>query len=220
MTCNFRIVPNKDFAVRLTNDKIYISVTNRTSLTEKCLDKNAVVKTTIEGPNIILIEPGCRIQTSNFIFKRNKNIMSEDATPVLIQTEAAELWKIITKNPEDEEITKLLDEMMQDKHTGFKIVDVLHKFNLRKIHKTSKINRSVTLTTSAIVVVLSVAFIFYLCKNCKSSQHESFRPRMNIRFSDLVNECYDADIEQQPKEPSAVATNTVKTKKKAAAKPH
>ena len=28
MTCNFRIVPNKDFAVRLTNDKIYISVTN------------------------------------------------------------------------------------------------------------------------------------------------------------------------------------------------
>ena len=43
---------------------------------------------------------------------------------------------------------------------------------------------------------------------------------MNIRFSDLMNECYDADIEQQPKEPSAVATNTVKTKKKAAAKPH
>ena len=159
MTCNFRIVPNKDFAVRLTNDKIYISVTNRTGLTKKCLGKSAVIKTTIEGPNIIFIEPGCRIRTSTFIFKRNKNIISKNATPVLIQTEAAELWKIISKNPEEEEVTKLLDEMMQDKHTGFKIVDVLQKFNLRKIRKTSKITRSVTLTTSAIVVVLSVVMM-------------------------------------------------------------
>ena len=220
MTCNFRIVPNKDFAVRLTNDKIYISVTNRTGLTEKCLGKSAVTKTTIEGPNIIIIEPGCRIQTSNFIFKRNKNLLSEDATPVLNPTEASELWKIITNNPEDEEVTELLDEMMQDKQTGFKIVDVMQKFNLRKIHKTSKITRSVTLTTSAIVIVLSVALIFSLCKNCKNSQHESFRPRMNMKFSDLVNETYDEDIEQQPKETTAVATNAVKTKKKAVAKPH
>ena len=116
-TCNFRIVPNKDFAVRLTNDKIYISVANKTGLTEKCLGKSAVTKTTIEGPNIILIKPGCRIQTSNFIFKRNRNIISEDATPVLIQTQASELWKIIPKNPEYDEVTKLLDEMMQEKHT-------------------------------------------------------------------------------------------------------
>ena len=109
---------------------------------------------------------------------------------------------------------------MQDKHTGFKIVDVLQKFNLRKIHKTSKITRSVTLTTSAIVVVLSVAFIFYLYRNCKNSQHESFRPRMNVRFSDLVNESYDADIEQQPEESIAVATRvTTKTKKKSSSKP-
>ena len=43
---------------------------------------------------------------------------------------------------------------------------------------------------------------------------------MNIKFSDLVNESYDADIEQQPKETSAIATNAVKRKKKAVAKPH
>jgi len=43
---------------------------------------------------------------------------------------------------------------------------------------------------------------------------------MNVRFSDLVNESYDADIKQQPKETSAVATNAVKTKKKAVSKPH
>ena len=160
MTCNLRIVPNKNFPIRLTNQKIYISVTNRTGLTEKCLGKSAVIKTTIEGPNIILIEPGYRIQTSNFIFKRNKNIISEDATPVLIQTDASELWKIITNNPEDEEVTKLLEEMMQDKPKGFKIIDVMQKFNLRKIHKTSKVTRSVTWNTSAIVVILSVTFIF------------------------------------------------------------
>ena len=114
----------------------------------------------------------------------------------------------------------MLDEMMQEKHTGFKIVDVLQKFNLRKIHKTSKVTRSVTWTTSAIVVVLSVTFIFYLCRNYKKSQHESFRPRMNIKLADSKNESYDADIEQQPEEPIAVATKvTTKTKKKTSSKP-
>ena len=43
---------------------------------------------------------------------------------------------------------------------------------------------------------------------------------MNMKFSDLVNESYDEDIEQQPKETTIVATSSVKTKKKAVAKPH
>ena len=43
---------------------------------------------------------------------------------------------------------------------------------------------------------------------------------MNIKFSDLVNESYDADIEQQPEEPVAAATKvTTKTKKKSSSKP-
>ena len=43
---------------------------------------------------------------------------------------------------------------------------------------------------------------------------ESFRPRMNMRFSNVVNERYDTDLERQPKEPIAVATKvTIKTKK-------
>ena len=41
---------------------------------------------------------------------------------------------------------------------------------------------------------------------------------MNMKFSDLVNESYDEDIEQQSKETTAVATNTVKPKKKTASK--
>ena len=138
----------------------------------------------------------------------------------MIQTQASELWKIITENPEDEEVTKLLDEMMKDKQIEFKIVDVLQKFNLQKIHKTSKVTRSVTWTTSAIVVVLSITFILYLCRNCKKFQHERFSPRMNMKFSDMVNESYDVDIEQQPEEPIAVASKvTTKTKKKSSSKP-
>ena len=114
----------------------------------------------------------------------------------------------------------MLDEMMKEKHTGFKIVDVLQKFHLEKLHKTSKVTRSVTWTTSAIVIILSIAFIFYLHRNCKKSQHESIRPRMNIKFSDLVNDSYDADLERQPEEPIAVATKlTTKTKKKTVSKP-
>ena len=126
----------------------------------------------------------------------------------------------ITEIPEDEDVTELLDEMMQEKHTGFKIFDVLQKFNLRKIYKTSKVTTVVAWTTSAIVVVLSVTFIFHLFRNCKNSQLDSFRPRMNIKLSDLVNESYDVDIEQQPEESIAVATNvTTKTKKKSSSRP-
>ena len=87
---------------------------------------------TIEGPNIILIEPGCRIQTSNFIFERNKNIISEDTIPIFIQTQASELWKKIMETPEDEEVTMLLDEMMKEKNRGFKIADFFAKVSSGK----------------------------------------------------------------------------------------
>ena len=43
---------------------------------------------------------------------------------------------------------------------------------------------------------------------------------MNVRFSDLVNESYDIELEKQPKETGAVATNAIKTKKKAVGKLH
>ena len=214
MTCNFRIIPNKDFAVRLTNEKIYISTANRTVLTEKCIGETAVTKVTVEGPNIIYIEPGCRIQTSNFIFKRNKNIISEETTPVMIQTQTSELWKIISENPEDEEVNNLLDDLMKTKHTGFKIVDVLQKFHLRKLHKSSKITKSVTWTTSTIVLVLLGILILYTCKRYKKSQHQNFRPRTNVRFSDLVNESYEIELEKRQKETDAAATNAAKPKKK------
>ena len=218
MTCNFKIIPNKEFAVRLTNEKIYISAANRTVLTEKCIGETAVTKVAVEGPNIIYIEPGCRIQTSNFIFKRNKNIISEETTPVMIQTQASELWKIISENPEDDEVNNLLDDLMKTKHTGFKIVDVLQKFHLRKLHKSSKITKSVTWTTSTIVLVLLGILILYSCKRYKKSQHQNFRPRTNVRFSDLVNESYEIELEKRPKENDAAATNAAKPKKKTVSK--
>ena len=41
---------------------------------------------------------------------------------------------------------------------------------------------------------------------------------MNVRFSDLVNESYDIELEKQPKETGAAATNAVKPKKKTVSK--
>lgn len=42
LTCNFRVMPNKDIVIRLNNNKIYISFANKTVLTEICLGKTAV----------------------------------------------------------------------------------------------------------------------------------------------------------------------------------
>ena len=136
----------------------------------------------------------------------------------MIQTQASELWKISTENPEDEQVNNFLDDLMEEKHTGFEIVDVLQKFHLRKLHKTSKITKSVTWTTSTIVLVLLAILILYSCKRYKKSQHQNFRPRMNVRFSDLVNESYVIELEKQPKETGAEATNAVKPKMKTVSK--
>ena len=38
LTRNFRVIPNKDFAVQLTNDKIYISLANKIVLTKNVLE--------------------------------------------------------------------------------------------------------------------------------------------------------------------------------------
>ena len=103
---------------------------------------------------------------------------------------------------------------MKTKHTGFKIVDVLQKFHLRKLHKSSKITKSVTWTTSTIVLVLLGILILYSCKRYKKSQHQNFRLRMNVRFSDLVNESYEIELEKRQKETDAAATNAAKPKKK------
>ena len=103
------MLPSKDFAVRINNEQIYVYFPNKTVLTQKCIGDAIVTKLVAYGLNIINVAPGCRIQSTNYIFKRNKNIVSEELKPVLIQTPSDELWAIITEISENEQIKDVLD---------------------------------------------------------------------------------------------------------------
>ena len=83
-SCTYMIRHPKDFAVRLKNGKVYIYAPNKTILTEKCLDESASNKIEIEGANILPIKAGCRVQSSGYIFKRNKEIFSKNINPIII----------------------------------------------------------------------------------------------------------------------------------------
>lgn len=53
LTCKYRVLQTQDFAVRLTNEKVYVSFKNKTILTKKCIDEDYVAKLNVNGQNII-----------------------------------------------------------------------------------------------------------------------------------------------------------------------
>ena len=148
-----------------------------------------------------------------FHFQTKWNIISEEIASVLIQTQASELWKIISENLEDEEVKDLLDEMMNQIHTWFKIVDVLQEFYLKKLHKHPK------LPELSLGQLQQLLWFWWLRQFCILTENVrslimSAPPRMNVKFTDLLNNSYEAALERKPKEPIAVATKiTTKTKK-------
>ena len=86
------------------------------------------------------------------------------------------------------------------------IVDIQQKFKLKKLHKKSRETRSITCTTTGIVAILVAALILFLYR--KSSNHRNEHvinktiPRINVRFTDLLSERIEADLEQQTNDPS------------------
>ena len=61
---------------KLINEKLYASFRNKTAFTKTGIHEDTVAKLNVNGPNIIENDPGCRIYSTNFIFKRNRNIKS------------------------------------------------------------------------------------------------------------------------------------------------
>ena len=217
-SCKYQVLPSKDFAVRINNEQIYVSFTNKTVLTQKCIGDATVTKLAAYGPNIINVAPGCRIQSTNYIFKRNKNIISEELKPVLIQTPSDELWTIITGNSENEQIKDVLDEMMEKQENGINMVDIEQKFSLRTLHRKSKITRAVTWTSTSVLVVLTFVMVGYLWKKCKNHRNKEhgfyLPPRMRLRFTDLLEE-HDEREQHNIQEPKPVASKgPAKLKKK------
>ena len=209
LSCKYQVLPSKDFAVRINNEQIYVYFTNKTVLTKKCIGDATVTKLVAHGPNIINVAPGCRIQSTNYIFKRNKNIVSEEMKPVLIQTPSDELWTILTENSEDEQIKDVLDEMMKQQETGVNMVDIEQKFGLRTLHKKSKITRAFTWTSTGVLMILTMVMIGYLWKKCTNHRKKEpgvcLPPRMKLRFTDLLEE-HDESEQHNLQEPQIVSS--------------
>ena len=161
-SCTYMIRHPKEFAVRLTNEKVYIYAPNKTILTEKCSDESASTKIEIEGANILQIKAGCRVQSSGYIFKRNKEIFSENINPIMIDSiRETNIWSLISENAENEEIKGLLHEMVKKDSKGLRLVDIEDKFKLHKLRHRNKVTKTIFTSISATLMLIGGVLVLF-----------------------------------------------------------
>ena len=83
-TCQYRIQNAQNFAVRLSDKEVFLFTPNKTVLTTKCMKDTVPTNMYAQCPNILTIDPGCRVYSANFVFKRNKQMFTKDISAVFI----------------------------------------------------------------------------------------------------------------------------------------
>jgi len=185
-SCTYRIRHPTEFAVRLSNEQVYLYAPNKTILTEKCLDELTSNKIEIEGANILTIEAGCRVQSSGYIFKRNKEIFTDEISPILIDSIGkTNIWDLISKNAENENIKNLLHTMVKKNAKGLKLADIEDKFNLHKLRHRNKVTQNVFTSISSIILLIGGVLIIYVCRNNLSNicARKSSTPNRIVGFN-------------------------------------
>lgn len=67
-----------------------------------------------QGENILTIDPGCRVHSTDFVFERKRQIVEKEIAAVLIDSPSAVIWNLLSKKAQDEEIKPYLDLMLQE----------------------------------------------------------------------------------------------------------
>ena len=71
-TCDYRIKPSTEAAVRISDSDIFVYSPNTTTLTSKCPELEN--KSYNKGAAILSLGSGCVFTTTGYLFKRNKKI--------------------------------------------------------------------------------------------------------------------------------------------------
>ena len=134
-------------------------------MTEKCSDESASTKIEIEGANILQIKAGCRVQSAGYIFKRSKEIFSENIDPIMIDSiRETNIWSLISENAENEEIKGLLHEMVKKDAKGLRLVDIEDKFKLHKLRHRNKVTKNIFSSISATLLLVAGVLVVFICR--------------------------------------------------------
>ena len=173
-SCVYRIGRPQNFAVRLSDQDIFTYHPNKTVLTMKCHGENSPIKSYVQGANILKLEPGCRIHSTDFVFKRNRLIVEEEIPAVLINSPNIEIWEMLTEKSKNQEIKPFLKEMFETEERGISISDIQSKFHLHALRRKTSLTRNVFITSSGFIAIVVIIILLYVCK--KNLNCQKFRP--------------------------------------------
>ena len=90
-------------AVRLSDKEIFVYSPNTTTLTSKCpgLEQKKLYN---KGSAILSLDSGCVVTTTDYVFKRNRQIVEHEERSVLIDTPTSDTWEWMSGTREDAEL--------------------------------------------------------------------------------------------------------------------
>ena len=170
----------------MSDKEVFISV-NSTVLTTKCDDGREPQQITAKGANIISLEPGCKIHSASFKVSRSKQMFIEEVSARLINSPAVPIWTLLSEKADEEEMQSFLKEMLNDEPSGLTIPDIESKFHLHTISRRSHINRTMTLSVSAVITVVVLGGVLYFCRNNLTCANKQKRQNMKVTLSGLMD---------------------------------
>ena len=163
-TCKYRVGRPQNYAVRLSDKEIFVFYPNNTALTTKCHGDTSR-KMYAQGANILTLDPGCRVHSTDFVFKRNRQLVEKEVAAVLVDSPSANIWDLLSKKAQDEEIKPFLDLMLQEEEKGIRVADIESKFNLHKLHHKTSVTTNLFSSISGVLVVLIIIVFLYACRH-------------------------------------------------------
>ena len=123
-------------AVRLSDKEIFVYSPNTTTLSSKCpgLEQNKLYN---KGSVILSLDSGCVVTTTDYVFKRNRQIVEYEEKSVLVDSPISEpTWQWIS-GTQDAELGAFSETMADENSDGMKVIDIKAKYNLHKLHKVT-----------------------------------------------------------------------------------
>ena len=151
-SCNYRIKPSSEMAVRLSDREIFVYSPNTATLASKCPGLES--KLYNKGAAILSLDSRCVVTTTDYVFKRNMQIIEYEERSVLVDTPISKpTWEWISET-QDAELGAFLETMANENSDGMKVIDIKKKKLFPKI-TASTANSPANNDTITIIVLLS-----------------------------------------------------------------
>ena len=110
----------------MSDNEIFVYSPNTTTLTSKCPGVGQK-KLYNKGSSVLSLDSGCSVTTTDYVFKRNSQIVEHEERSVLIDTPSNDAWEWISRTQEDAALKTFLESMVDDDSSSMKIIDIESK---------------------------------------------------------------------------------------------